>query len=230
MSKTIITLAHLQDALDSERVWRVKELSTIRKKLLPTKDRLRNNTKEEELAHLRPCITMIYAHWEGFVKAACDTYLHFVAMQRVPYSKMRAPFLALAARKYVADSGEKGARADRVIAKFYTEDINLRAFLPYKKGIDTKSNLWFEVFQEIYESLGLSWKAYELKSNLIDMKLVGKRNAIAHGRYIDVKQEDVEELFDGVIELMDNIKDQILDAAASKNYLLHSQENFESTN
>ena len=103
---------------------------------------------------------------------------------------------------------------------FFRDHADSRGYIPYKNGVDAKNNLWFVVFRDIYESLGLSLKNYELKRHLIDTKLVSKRNAIAHGRFIDIKSEDVEELFDGIIKLMDEIKEQILDAARDGKYKL----------
>ena len=217
MSKSLRTIQQLQDELDAERVWRLRELSILRKKLLPGISN-RNPVTETELALLRPCITMIYGHWEGFVKAACSAYLEYVALQRLTHDEMLPEFLALAARRYATNLGLNGAEADRVMASFFRDQKQSRSFIPYKGGIDTRSNLRFEVFKEIYESLGLSWHAYELKKVMIDTKLVGKRNAIAHGRYIDVQPSDVEELFNSVIELMEQIKDQIFDCAMNSKY------------
>ncbi|WON73497.1 MAE_28990/MAE_18760 family HEPN-like nuclease [Nitrosospira sp. Is2] len=219
MSKTLRTLSQLQDALDAERVWRLKELSILRKKLLLGIGKI-GVAREDDLSLLRPCITMLYAHWEGFVKAACGAYLEFVALQRLANKEMLSPFLALAARRHVSQSDVTGAEADRLMASFYREHGDRRDYIPYKNGVDTKSNLWFDVFRDIYESLGLSWQGYELKRMLIDTKLVSKRNAIAHGRFIDVKSDDVEELFDNIIELMDKIKEQLLDSAQNGKYKL----------
>jgi hypothetical protein len=223
MSKSLRTLSQLQDALDAERVWRLKELSTLRKKLLNGVSK-NGNSVEDDLALLRPCIAMLYAHWEGFVKAAGSAYLEYVAMQRLPHKEMLPPFLALAARRFASEANVSGAEADRTMISFYRDQANSRGYIPYKSGVDTKSNLWFDVFREIYESLGLSWQVYELKQKLIDTKLVSKRNAIAHGRYLDVKTADVEELFDEVIELMDKIKEQLLDSARDGKFRLPAPE------
>ena len=56
---------------------------------------------------------------------------------------------------------------------------------------------------------------------MIDSQLVAKRNAIAHGRYIDIQTGDVNSLFDSVIDLMERIKDQLIDAALKKSYTNH---------
>lgn len=218
MSKSLRTVAQLQDALDAERVWRLRELSTLRKRLLqPISPGV---SSEEDLALLRPCVTMIYAHWEGFVKASCSAYLQFVSLQRLPQRSMSTPFLALAARRQAAERGLTGAAADRFMLQLAREAEDERFLIPYKGGVDTKSNLWFEVFEEVMTSLGLSAANYSLRQKMIDTQLVAKRNAIAHGRYIDVGVDEVNGLFESVIELMSEIKDQLLDAADQKTYSL----------
>lgn len=217
MSKCLRTIQQLQDELDAERIWRLRELSILKKKLLTGISKTAPVT-ESELALLRPCITMIYGHWEGFVKAACNAYLEFVALQRLTHDEMLPEFSALAARRHATSMGVSGAAADRVMSSYFRDYARIRGQIPYKSGVDTKSNLWFDVFSEIFESLGLSWHQYELKRHMIDTKLVSKRNAIAHGKYIDVQPSDVEELFESIIELMEQIKDHIFDCAVNNKY------------
>ncbi len=219
MSKEIRTIDQLQDVLDSERSWRVKDLSVLRKKLL---DNSATHGTDSHLALLRPCVAMIYAHWEGFVKNCCSNYLQFVALQRPKHRDLTGPFLALSARRSATEKGLSGTAADRYIINFYRAHQDSRGYLPYKAGIDTKSNLRFEIFQEIFESLDLDWSRYQLLEKLIDNQLVGKRNAIAHGQYVDLKSESVQELFVKIIDLMDEIKEQIITAASNKLYLNHS--------
>ena len=214
MSKGIRTVTDLQSHLDQERVWRLKELSILRKKMLSSVLKKTKPT-EDELALLRPCIAMIYAHWEGFVKAAATAYLQFVALQRMKHADMSYQFLALAARRSATELKLTGNAADQCIVKLVLEGALERGRISYSNVVDTQSNLWFSVFVEIFDQLGLSWREYELKSKMIDTKLVAKRNAIAHGKYIDVDFADAELLFDTVLELMDQIKRQLVDSADS---------------
>jgi hypothetical protein len=216
------SIQQLQDALDAERVWRVRELSILRKKLLTGIPKTLP-VSEAELAMLRPCVTMLYGHWEGFVKSACSFYLEYVALQRLKQNEMQPQFLALSARKYASNFGLSGAEADRAMVDYIRNQPEARGGIPYKGGVDTKMNLWFDVFSEIYDSLGLSWHEYELKKHLIDTKLVSKRNAIAHGKYIDIEPIDVEELFDLIIALMDEIKEQLFDHARNRKFALLSE-------
>lgn len=211
------TVADLQAALEDERGWRIRDISNLRRKLLPN-PLPRGRVGEDVLALLRPCVAMLYAHWEGFVKRAASAYLHFVSSQALTHDELSPVFLAMAARKHIYERGFAGAAGDRAIVQFMLENGSVRSYLPYKNVVQTRDNLWFEVFQEIFDSLGLSWRPYELRAKLIDTKLVNKRNAIAHGQYIDIDPEDVAELFDFVADVMDRINDQLLAAAREGAY------------
>lgn len=217
MSKQFRTVTDLQEALSEERVWRIREISTLKKKLLPNPIS-RGRVNEDSLALLRPCVTMIYAHWEGFVKKTTSFYLQFVSFQGLPHNLLLPVFLAMAARKHTIEKSLSGPAADREFIKFMLEKGATRSFLPYKNIINTRDNLWFYVFQEIFESIGLSWHPYELKAKLINTKLVDKRNAIAHGQYVDIEPQDVSDLFEFIIEMMDQICEQILQAARDEAY------------
>jgi RiboL-PSP-HEPN len=217
MSKQFRTITDLQTALSEERVWRIREISTLKQKLLPHPVP-RGPVNEEVLALLRPCVAMIYAHWEGFVKKTASTYLQFVSYQALPHDSLSPVFLAMAARKHVFDKSLTGPAADREIIQFMMEKGSVRSYLPYKNIINTRDNLKFHVFQEIFESIGISWHPYELKEKLINTKLVDKRNAIAHGQYVDIDPIDVSDLFDFISEIMGKINDQILQAAANGAY------------
>lgn len=66
----------LVDNLDNDLAWRIKELSIIKNKIPQAK----NNEQE---ALIRAGVTILYAHWEGFVKNAAECYLNFVSLRRL---------------------------------------------------------------------------------------------------------------------------------------------------
>ena len=65
MSKENRTEQMLVDNLDNDLAWRIKELSIIKNKIPQSK----NNEQE---ALIRAGVTILYAHWEGFVKNAVN--------------------------------------------------------------------------------------------------------------------------------------------------------------
>jgi MAE_28990/MAE_18760-like HEPN len=68
MSKKNRTLNQLVDNLDDELGWRIKDLNTI-------KNQIPSSTNPNQGTMIRAGVTMLYAHWEGFVKAAATHYL-----------------------------------------------------------------------------------------------------------------------------------------------------------
>ena len=86
---SIRTLIELGEFLDSELSWRKKELTTLR-------FLVRRTRRHEVNALLRAAICMLYAHWEGFVKAAATGYVCYVNTRRLKYRELSPNFVALA--------------------------------------------------------------------------------------------------------------------------------------
>ncbi|MGB3758923.1 MAG: MAE_28990/MAE_18760 family HEPN-like nuclease [Rivularia sp. (in: cyanobacteria)] len=82
------TAEQLSDKLSDELAWRKKELSEV-KSLVETKFSL---SKHDAL--IRSGICLLYAHWEGFVKLAANSYLEYVRMQKLCYKDLSSNFLA----------------------------------------------------------------------------------------------------------------------------------------
>ena len=56
------------NAIQADSAWRKKEIAALRGRL--------SAIEEGDQGPLRrSAVVMIYAHWEGFVKTACDLYL-----------------------------------------------------------------------------------------------------------------------------------------------------------
>src|SRR4028119_967492 len=111
---------------------------------------------------------MLYAHWEGFIKVAANSYLEFVAMQGLPYNKLANNFIALAMK----DKLDQAKETNKVtiyseVAIFFITKLSEKSLIKYENRITT-SNLSSSVFKEIVCMLGLNYKLYESKEVLID--------------------------------------------------------------
>lgn len=67
----IRTLGQLQDALDSEMSWRLKEIADLKSNVKSTSGLARSTL-------IRAGTALLYAHWEGFIKAASSAYVLFL--------------------------------------------------------------------------------------------------------------------------------------------------------
>src|SRR5271165_3373436 len=80
----IRTLTQLQDALDNDMGWRIKEISTF--KLAARTDGV------NQKVFVRAGVALVYAHWEGFIRAASEAYLNFVDNQGHVYRDLKSCF------------------------------------------------------------------------------------------------------------------------------------------
>lgn len=204
-------LGELTDKLDEEISWRKIDLSNIKKNIHgisgPSKDTM-----------IRAGVTLLYAHWEGFIKQAATLYLCYVSSLKLTYSELHTNFLALTLKKKI---NENLIKANKCIS--HTEIINLlfeyndkHSKIPCK--IDTKSNLNSDTFKDIMISINLEISKYELSFNLIDEVLLANRNKIAHGNFLILKEKDYFELHDKILSMLETFKQQILDATETEAY------------
>jgi hypothetical protein len=211
---SIRTIDDLTEELARELIWRKKELSDLKYYIdLAASSSLRRKV-------LGRCgITLLYAHWEGFVKLAGRYFLEFIAMQRLRNVELHPNLLTLSMRQIVKPSpnARKASELGR-ITQFFMSEMQGRAMIPYKKPVETESNLSSSVFREILWCLGLDYDSYKTKEKFIDTRLLARRNHIAHGEDIGADPKEYDEMRETVIELMTDFKTQIENAAASRSY------------
>jgi hypothetical protein len=168
---------------------------------------------------IRAAVALLYAHWEGFIKAASEAYLSFVALQGLRYNELSPGLLAVCFRGHLVSLREvSGLAAHKDFAEFVLTGLSSRARLRTEGAVQTKSNLDSRRLKYIICMLGLDFSPYELKQNLIDTQLLKWRNTIAHGQYLCPSQEDFESLYQDVAALIRDFKDQLANAAAQGNY------------
>lgn len=207
------TIEELYDFMSNEISWRRKELDDIRG-LLEANSKYDSKKK----ALLRAGITMLYAHWEGYIKNISKAYINFVAMRKFKYSELSNNFLALALRQKISMINSDSINSLVDILGFLQNEMGNRSQGLSKEEVNTKSNLNSDVLRNIIASLGLDYGFFAGKSNLIDVKLLARRNSIAHGRDILIELEDYMELMDSVLTMMGEIRNQIDNAVQLKAY------------
>lgn len=207
----IRTLAQLQEALDAEMGWRIKEISAF--KLATKTDGINRN------AFIRAGVALVYSHWEGFIKAASEAYLNFVDNQGHMYRDLKSCFAVFGLKGKLALLGDsRQAKSSIEAFDFVLSELGKRARMSMSSAIDTESNLTSKVFANIASSLDIATVGYETKYNLIDESLVQRRNKIAHGEYLDLKVDDFRTLADEVLQMMRNYKTDLQNAASMATY------------
>lgn len=204
MSK-IRTSEDLTNKLAKDLVWRKKELSEL-KRLIEAS----SLSQSKNSLLLRSGITILYAHWEGYIKTAASSYLEFVALRKLRYDQLSSNFVAIAFKDRLTEANvTRKATAFTQAIDFIRTQLSERSNIQYKDGIDTASNLNSVILQEIMCTLGLEYSFYELKQALIDERLLKRRNCIAHGEFLTIDKKDYLELQEKVIEMLEEFRKQI---------------------
>jgi hypothetical protein len=215
MSK-IRTLDDLSARLDDDLGWRKKELSHL-KGLIDTGANKSDSIKHNAL--LRSGITLLYAHWEGYIKTAGTCYLEFVSRQSIPYCELEINFVAIAMKERLKEAQESNKATIFVeVAKFILHESSQKSKIPYEGIVSTGSNLSSSILREITFSLGLDYSYFKLKENLLDEKLLNRRNYIAHGEFLSIDREEYLELQTEVIHMMECFRDLIENSVALESY------------
>lgn len=206
------TIVDLQSLLDTERAWRLKEIADL-KITVRGSEVIRRDTL------IRAGIALLYAHWEGFTKNAIGAYIDFVNEQNHRYEELATCFIALGTKRRLSDLTESNTSKANVEAiEFIRAHLSKTAQLPKGSTVNAKSNLNSIVFANLMSTIGLSPKDYVARYNLIDRELLKKRNAIAHGSYVDLDPTSFRVLADDVLKLINDVKTDIENAATLKAY------------
>lgn len=210
----IRTIEELVDKIAEDLVWRKREISELKNLIdQPTISDVRKKVL------CRSGVALLYAHWEGFIKKSGAYFLEYVANQRHSISELRSNFVTLLLKGKIDKASEsKKYSAFDEITQYIINNQNVRARIPYKNVINTQSNLSTTVLKEIMWCLGLDYDVFAAKEKLIDLKLVGKRNYVAHGEFLEVDVDDFVEMVDEVIGLMNTFKNLIENSAITGQY------------
>lgn len=203
---------HLQDALDRDFGWRVKEILNL-------KTSISRNKSLSQGTLVRASIALLYAHWEGFVKSGSIAYAEYVSTRGLRFDELKPCFIVLGLRGRLETLAEsKKAVATAEALGFIQNKLRDSAKFNLEKAIDTESNLSSAVFSNIIKSIGLEDDHYSSFYNLIDESLLKRRNKVAHGEYLDLNASEWGDLADVVVGLMRAFKNDIENAATLGSY------------
>jgi hypothetical protein len=85
--------------------------------------------------------------------------------------------------------------------------------------IDTKSNLNTDVIEDLCIICGFDYKFFDSERLFIDLVLLKKRNAIAHGQNDGIGFNEVDNIVDKTLALMTQFKTLIENKIYTKSYL-----------
>lgn len=210
MGKEIVLIGNLIKALDDEFAWRRKELSVLKGKIPLAKNALQS-------AMLRSALPLLYAHWEGFIKLSMSYYLEHVSRKYLKHEELTSKFITLSLQNRIGDLSENNFEKRTKIIELLFAEYTKRSNIPHKNIVQTRSNLRFEVLEEILFILDLNDTYIESKKSLID-DLVNTRNHIAHGQQNLLDYQTFELFYNDIIGLMSYLKTKIENNAVQQIY------------
>ncbi len=189
---------------------------------------------EQEMLR-RSIVLLTYAHFEGFCKFALLSYTAAINALGLPCREACTPIVAATLSKVFAGLRDVNAKHE-VFGRSLPEDRELhllsrqRTFIDSYEEIlqqkveladgliDTSSNLNSLVLKRNLYQLGLQYPVVEARRGSID-KLLGVRNAIAHGDTL--KRPTVAEIDDytgAAFEIMRFVQQEVYDALRTEAY------------
>jgi MAE_28990/MAE_18760-like HEPN len=199
--------------ITQDRSWRLREISDLKTAIVRADDNLRR-------VLLRALITICYAHWEGYVRFAARKYLEHVALRRFHYRDLDRQFL----RNYFLPRLPALSNAKMSITErcFLVDEILSSSDRRFSKVnedlVNTKANLNFDVFTDICLICCVPTQCFADKFSFIDVLLLKRRNAIAHGEDAFVAVGDLDELTNETVGLMRAFGDALENHVYLKDY------------
>lgn len=207
MSTKLRTQSDLADAMSTEFAWRKKELAGLKAMVIATQSPSSRDMR------IRAAVTLLYAHWEGFIKNIGTLYVEFVANQRLKHNELSTSFLAVVIHSMVQEVGlSNKIKPCMELADFFRSEGEARSSLAWRSAVQTKSNLSSVVLKEIVISLGLDYSRFETKEKLLDEQLLNNRNNIAHGKDRVIREEEYIDLHGNILGMMQDFYNQIENA------------------
>jgi hypothetical protein len=196
-----------------DRTWRIREISDL-------KSAAKGADAALQQVLLRATVTICYAHWEGHVRSSAKCFMSHITLRRLPFSVLQDNFFKNAILPRLSSTAGPGAS---VLAKYnFIEDIISSRAGTFKRIsddlINTRSNLNSSVLKDICAVCGLDWDIFEGETDFIDVILLKRRNAVAHGEETFIDVDDLDEVCDRTIGLMRSFSDALENVVYLRTY------------
>ena len=209
--RRICSLEDLNKLLDDELAWRKKELTTLN-------FMVGRSRPPEEGILLRSAICLLYAHWEGFVKNAATGYLCFVVSKHLKLNELAPNFLALGLLSNIQRDQYSVRTVRRELIAGLTSRMSDRFDINCERVISDESNLNMRVLNRILSLVGLDDSGYIEKKPILDHRLLGNRNSVAHGEQLEIDSSDYTSVHHDIVQLLDRFRTDVENAAILGRY------------
>lgn len=225
-----MNLADIRAELEEELNWRTEEIRFFKNHL----SELRN--EDERSRFRRALVVMLYAHFEGFWKAAFSIYVKSInaetilckdAVNHLVAASLHDLLSALSGQgkhPYFRDRAADDAKLHQLYRQVeFIDNLpnfeTIRLELSADKLVDTESNLWPIVIRKILFRLGFPDQLFKSQEGVV-WKLVNKRNGVSHGTdRLGFKEAEFDELEYAVLNIMEDVVKILFGWLRDKKYL-----------
>ena len=201
----------LAEQLSRDLTWRIREISDL-------KTAIRAADTTAQVALLRATLAICYAHWEGHVRFSARKYLTHIALRKLMFSALSPQFLRNDFLPRLSALGHKSIQERGEIVDLILTGRTNRFSKVNEDLINTQSNLNYDVLSNICRTCAIDAAIFFDKANFIDVILLKRRNAIAHGEDTFIAATELDQFTDGTIELMRLFSNQLQTSAYLGNY------------
>lgn len=204
----------LSNMFYSELSWRRKEISDL-------KLAIKLADAHSKTALLKSLVAICYSHWEGYIKFSATKYFEHLALRRRPYIQFERQIYvnSVLLKLDALRNGRKSVKERCALANEILDGQVSRFAYINPALIDTGSNLNTDTISDICTICGISSAHFESKRSFIDILLLKRRNAIAHGQQENIQESDMDGFASEVLALMEHFKALLENKVYRKEYV-----------
>jgi len=187
----------VSDIFDADLIWRRRELADL-------KAVIKSSDAPSKPALLRAIIAMSYAHWEGYERTCANRYFEHLTLRKKPFVEFERQIYVNSFLGKI-DAIHHGRVSLKERCKLINDILDGRSGrFSYVNPdlVDTQSNLNTDVIRDICLICGVDSSHFEENRTFIDVLLLKRRNAIAHGQQEYIRTDEIDDLVGNVLALM----------------------------
>jgi MAE_28990/MAE_18760-like HEPN len=218
-----VTPVEIRGELEEEQTWRRDEIRFLRNQIA----NMRSDTEKDK--YRRSLVVMLYAHYEGFCKAALLQYVRAVNEANLRCGDV-VPAIVATSWMNIFKEIENAEVKSRIFRALLPDDTQLHRFarrrhfveqitefhdmaatLP-EEAVDVEDNLSPIVMKKVLFRVGIEHDAFASHDGDI-LFLLNRRNNISHGvERKGIEEKVYERLEQAVFKIMDDLMDMIIDS------------------
>jgi hypothetical protein len=187
----------LSSIFDADLIWRRKELSDM-KAAIKTAD------APSKPALLRAIIAMSYAHWEGYVRTCANRYFEHLTLRKKPFVEFERQIYvnSILGKLDALHHGRVSLEEQCKLINDILDGGNGRFSYVNPDLVDTRYNLSTDVIKDICLICGVDSNHFEQNRTFLDVLLLKRRNAIAHGQQEYIQTDEIDDFVANILALM----------------------------